>query len=80
MCKPADCTGCAYSKLSSLFHSGPRRECYSRFLVRHLPWNVLQRAIRKAEKELKRKTVARDTQGKEVWHAEHRHTLIAKSR
>jgi len=46
MCKSTDCAGCAYSKLPALFHNGPQRECYRRFFVRHLPWNVAEKWIR----------------------------------
>ncbi len=45
MCKSTDCAGCAYSKFPALFHSGPQRECYRRFFVRHLPWNLVRRWI-----------------------------------
>jgi len=45
ICQAPDCTGCAYSHFSALFHSGPHRECYVRFLVRCLPWNVIGRLM-----------------------------------
>jgi len=50
ICNSDDCDGCAYAKLSALLHRGPHRECYRRFIVRHLPWNVLRRAIQRKRK------------------------------
>jgi len=50
ICSSDSCDGCAYAKLSALLHRGPHRECYRRFMVRHLPWNVLRRAIRRKRK------------------------------
>jgi hypothetical protein len=47
MCTSTDCTGCAYSTLTGLLHSGSHRECYRRFAVRHLPWNIAARQIQR---------------------------------
>jgi len=59
MCSSSDCAGCAYSKVSALFHSGPRRECYQRFFISNLPWNVLRRGIAKTGMALRRRVASR---------------------
>ena len=79
MCSSSDCAGCAYSKLSALFHSGPRRECYQRFFIRNLPWNALRRAVDKARTGFRGNGVRPYKRRKEVREG-YTHTLAATSR
>jgi hypothetical protein len=80
MCSSSDCAGCAYSKVSALFHRGPHRECYRRFFIRHLPWNVLRRAVARTRTGFRKNGVRPCGQRKEVDHKEYTHTLTATSR
>lgn len=79
MCSSADCAGCAYSKLSAMFHSGPRRECYQRFLIRTLPWNVIRMIINKMKTALRRLMAAHRRKRQEESHKEHTYAVTGLS-
>jgi hypothetical protein len=70
MCDEPDCSGCAYSTFSSLLHSGPHRECYRRFLVRHAPWKMVRRVIDRSRFAVRERRVEQTGKGKEVWREE----------
>lgn len=78
MCRRSDCDGCAYSKLSALLHKGPRSECYTRFFVHHLPWNILKRTAKSVRKALQGAPVVSSAKRKEVRGRTQMHPVSAK--